>query len=299
VIHIGYDEDAKRQTIAAYCQSHDIRRVVVISHDKCPLPIPDTDQVKYSDVIMYVTFYRLLQEIDRQTLVVVNECLRTQNRHDLAYNCVRNYLNQTDHQLIFQWLPQIDEKEDFMILFDFATKSRWKRRHFDIDLILDNAEVKLQPRLPTFNRVDVATTAPTRTRYHAERDKLFANLGTKDPHTLPRNLYLIGGKDKLAHIDSQENSLFGAESARYYVARNQRLKRANIITYEDANAESAPYTAIELPHRFIDFSDFLWASRQTRTGVLVADLKVDEWYFNRYTEWSQRIHATCASLQQR
>lgn len=299
MIYIGYEDPAKQEIIDAYRSDNDIRRVVVISGDASPLPIPGTDQVKYSDVIMYVTFYRLLQEIDRQTLVVINESLRTQNRYDLSYNCIRNYLNQTNHQLIFQWLPQIDEQEDFMILFDFATQSRWKRRKYDIDLILDNAAVFVQPRTPSFGRVAVPTTEATRKAYAKDKAKRFATLGNKDPHTIPRNLYLIGGKDKAAYIDSQaQPSLFGGRQGQAYVARNQRLKRNNIITYGNVSREEAPYIALELPHRFIEFSDFLWTTGQRHTDVLVADLKVDEWYFQRYTEWSERIHETCTGLQQ-
>lgn len=300
MIYIGYEDAAKQEIIEAYRRTHDVRRVVVISGDACPLPIPATDQVKYSDVIMYVTFYRLLQEIDRQTLVVLNECLRIQNRYDLSYNCIRNYLNQTNHQIVFQWLPQIDEQDDFMILFDFATQSRWKRRKFDIDLILDNVEVHVQPRTPVFGRVDVPTTQATRKAYAKDKAKRFATLGNKDPHTIPRNLYLIGGKDKASYIDSRaQPSLFGEGKTQAYVARNQRLKRDNITTYGNVSREEAPYIALELPHRFIEFSDFLWTTSQTCTDILVADLKVDEWYFRRYTEWSERINETCTGLQQR
>src|SRR3990167_1032523 len=113
MIYIGYSDSDKRAAIAQYQAAHGITKTVVISADEFPLPISDTDQIKYSDTIMYVTFYRLLQEIDSKTLIVINECLRTQNRYELTYNCIRNFLNQTTHQLIFQLLPQIDTADDF------------------------------------------------------------------------------------------------------------------------------------------------------------------------------------------
>lgn len=305
MIFIGYSDAEKIAEVKRYRSANDIGKVVVISADEFPLPIPDTDQIKYSDVIMYVTFYRLIQEIDSRTLIVINECLRTQNRYDLTYNCIRNYLNQTTHQLIFQQLPQIDTCEDFMILFDFDTRSRWKRQKFELGLILDNAKVCIRPLPLSFTALNVPTAAATKAKYDSERDRLFAELVARDPHTLPRNLYLIGGKDKLAYIDScnqPQLSLFGMPAAGAvsgkYVARNQRLNRDNIITYSDVTLDGGPYTIVELPHRFIDFSDFVKRTDQAGGEVLVADLKVDRWYFNRYVEWKDRINETYSGLQQ-
>lgn len=293
MIYIGYNDDEKRSIINEYVAANGIEKLVIISADAFPLLIDGADQVNYSDVIMYVTFYRLLQEITPRTLVVLNEVMRTQNRYDLSYNCIRNFLNLTTHQVIFQQLPQIDARDDFMILFDFETRSRWKRRKFDADLIAGETQVHIK-RLPVgFERVDVPTSDSTREKYKRERERLFANLGSKDPHTMPRNLYLIGGEDKRRYIDAQSLPLFGRQAC--YVARNKRLGRDCIVTY-DAVDSGQEYTIVELPHRFIDFSDFIRRTWQAKSRVLVADLKVDEWYFNRYTEWAGRIHDTYASL---
>ena len=294
MIYIGYADKQKRAEIANYRAQNSIRKIVVISADEFPLQVPGTDQVKYSDVIMYVTFYRLLQEIDKDTLVVLNECLRTQNRYDLAYNCIRNFLNQTTHQLIFQQLPQIDTQDDFMILFDWDTRSRWKRRPFDPFLIAQESKVTVRPLPVGFHRIDIPTSEKTRSKYKQEREKLFRDLGNKDPHTLPRNLYLLGGADKMAHIDANNTPLFGTDS-RQYVARNKRLNSDQIVTYDEVQA-GQEYTVLELPHRFIDYSDFIQRTGQATADVLVADLKVDQWYFQRYQEWSERVHATYASL---
>lgn len=292
MIYIGYDDDGKLAEIAGYVRENDIQKTVVISADDFPLPIPDTDQVKYSDVIRYVTFYRLLQEITPQTLVVINECLRTQNRYDLSYNCIRNFLNMTGHQLIFQQLPLIDTVEDFMILFDFDTRSRWKRRPFDAFLVAQEARVGVR-RLPIgFESVSVPTSDRTKEKYQKERDKLFAEIGNRDPHVIPRNLYLVGGEDKRAYIAGMEMPLF---SGGQYVARNKRLGLANVLAYADVQPGER-YTIVELPHRFIDFCDFTRRTGQAGNRVLTADLPVDNWYFQRYTEWSDRIHAAYASL---
>jgi len=82
-----------------------------------------------------------------------------------------------------------------------------------------------------------------------------------------------------------------------YVARNKRLNRPCIVTYEQAQA-GQPYTLVDFPHRFIDYSDFLNRTGQAKSRALVTDLKVDHWYFERYCAWAGRIHDTYASLQQ-
>jgi len=297
MIFIGLDNKQKIDEINRYVAKHGIERVYVISADEFPLPYPDSDQVKYSDVIMYVTFYRLLQEITQSSLIVLNECLRTQNRYDLSYNCIRNYLNMTAHQLIFQQFPIIDQPDDFMILFDFDTRSRWKRRKFDVDLIAGEARVCVQTMPVHFERVNVPTSCKTQDKYIQERDRMFETIGNRDPHVIPRNLYLLSGPDKQAYIDANNLPLFGSVgSGGLYVARNKRLNRSNVVTYDEVTA--GQYTIVDLPHRFIDFSDFIRKSGQTESRVLVSDLRVDYWYFDRYTEWAGRIHDTLTSLQQ-
>jgi hypothetical protein len=300
MIYLGYARAEKEQIITEYQVAHDIRKTVVIAPERFPLTIAGADQVGYADVIMYVTFYRLLQEIDRDTLVVLHECLRTQNRYDLAYNCIRNYLNRTGHVLIFQTLPQIDEQEDFMVLFDWATQSRWKRRHFDAELIRTEAQVSVREWPLALRRIDVPTSAATQRKYAQERERLFAELGARDPHTLPRNLYLLGGRDKQAFIAARAGAQSGlcAETAapQWFVARNKRLGAERMVTYDDVQP-GQQYTVVEFPHRFIDWCDFVTFTGQAASRVLVADLPVDRWYFDRYVAWKERIDVTYASLR--
>lgn len=278
MIRLGFESDTKLATIAQYRHDHDIVRVVVIS-GQVPLPI-DGDHVPFKEVIKYKTFYRLLQEIDQRTLVVLDECLRMQNRYSLEYNCIRNILNQTPHVLVFQWLPFIESVEDFMVLFDFATRSRWKREAYTDDLVR-RADVVLYPRHPLFRRVEVSTSEHTRQQYQKTRQKLFDEIGNRDPHTIPRNLQLVATVDKKQMIDP----------ARWYVARNQRFKLANVVPYHAVTRDDHHYTVLDLPHRFIDFTDFLFATGQQATDVLVADLKVEHWYWQRYQAWQERLNA--------
>lgn len=79
------------------------------------------------------------------------------------------------------------------------------------------------------------------------------------------------------------------------IGRNNRFKVDTLQTYkEDTYAHT--YTVFEFPHNFIDFADFLALSGQTELDVLVADLKVDQWYFQRYAQWTERLNEAYASL---
>ena len=297
MIYLGRTDAEKQVIIDDYQAAHSIAHVVIISANKFALCRAGADCVPYSEVIMYRTFYRLLQEIDTGTLVVVNECLRNQNRYDLSYNCIRQFLNQAGHVLIFQQLPQIDTAEDFMILFDFVTQSRWKRRSFDPALIADNAQVDVQILPVAFHRIDVPTSTKTVQAYEQERVRRFATLGPADPHTLPRNLYLVGGKDKATYIARQSApSLFDTGAAVLYVARNKRLGLSNVVTYDEVQP-GVRDDIVECPHAFADYADCGRTTWQAEAAVLCTALRVDAWYFNRYTEWSERIHETYASLR--
>lgn len=288
MIHIGLTVAQKSARVAAYCAEHGVKRVYVLSPAKYAFDcgFPQAEAVEWDEIIMYRTFYRLLQEIDASSLVVVNECLRSQNRHDLTYNCIRHFLAQAGHKLVFNWLPCIDEMQDFMVLFDFDTGSKWKREPFDVDLVEEHATVAVAAWAPSFDRIDVPVDAKTRESYAAEKAKLFAGLGVKDPHTIPRNLYLMSGKSKLPHVGA----------GRAWVGRNDRFKLPGMRTYKEAAYRDGPYAVFELPHNFIDFADVMTLCGQSGFGVLVADLPVDGWYFRRFSDWSARIAEGCAAL---
>lgn len=286
MIRLGWNDAEKCALIDRYRQEHGVRNTVILSPDLFALTsATGVDRVEYTEIIQYRHYYRLLREIGRDSLVVVNECLRSQNRHDLTYNCIRNFLNQTRHQIIFQRLPLIDTFDDFMVLFDFDTRSRYKRQRFD-SAMLD--EVDLEARLLPikFEAIDVPTPPSLHDTYRREKERLFAALGTRDPHTLPRNLYLVAGRAKVSSVDQGLR----------YLGRNGRFQLPNLLTYKEAAYPDAPYVVFELPHNFIDFADIIALSDQARFQVLVTELKADRWYFERFQQWSQRVENAYATL---
>lgn len=287
MIFLGLDDPAKDAEIVRYCAEHAIRKVVVFSPAKYrrACSFPTHEHVEWAEIITYKFYYRLLQEIDSHTLLVVNECLRTQSRYDLTYNCLRNFMNQTSHVLVFQHLPIIDTFDDFAVLFDFATRSRWKREPIGARL-LGECRLHVAPVRVELHPIEVVTDAPTKLTYQYEKHALIDNIGLKDPHTIPRNLYLISGRAKLAHLTADSR----------YLGRNNRFKLPGFATYREASYAAAPYTVFELPHNYIDFADVLALSGQVELDVLVADLKVDRWYFDRYQAWLTRLREAYAVL---
>ena len=284
MIRIGYNDIEKIEIINRYVSENSISKVYLIYY--YPLSYDVAEHIPYAETIMYRTFYPLLQKIDSSALIVMNECLRTQNRNDLTYNCIRHYQNRTKHQIIFQWLPLIDTQDDFMALFDFDTQSKWKMQKFSPELFAD-IDLKMKPIKVSFNKIDVPTNAKTKEKYEADKAKIFETLGGGDPHVIPRTLHMIGSKDKQAFIR--------ALSDRTFVTRNARFKPS--VVYGDAGKIDGPIVLVDFPHRFIDFSDFLWKCGRSTFDVLVTDLKVDGWYFKRYKEWSDRLESVYTALQ--
>jgi hypothetical protein len=301
VIYLGLTGAEKADAIRAYVAEHRPGKVYVISPRRFQIPgwteemtEPETECdgtrrlfIDWPSVIKYRYYYRLLQEINGDTLVVINEGLRTQNRHDLAYNCIRNYLNQTQHVLVFNTLPIIDQPDDVMVLIDWTTRSRWRREPFS-PAMLSEVRVRVRALVPSFEAIHVQVDAKTRTIYAAEKDRLLAEVradGDKDPHVLPRNLALVSGRAKLA----------ARSSDRRYLGRNDRFKVPGLETYREVATEGQR-TLFELPHNVIDYADALAITRAPHAPVLVADLPADRWYFERAQGWARRARDAATAL---
>lgn len=290
MIYLGHTPDAKAKIIQDFAKAHDLKKIVICSPAKFDFSLTGVDVpvqwVDWPQIIKYVVFNPLLQTIDQRTLVVVNECLRLKNRNDLTYNCMRHYINQAGHVMVFNWLPMIEDIEDFMILFDFDTKSKWKREKFNPEL-LPECQLRIIKRTPSFNDVVFSTSDATKAKYQAEKAKLIADIEehSRDPSMLPRHLHLVAGKERLEHTDQFKS----------YLVRNNRISVPNPHRYK-GDAYPEPCTIFEFPDAIRDLIDVSTINGQTHFDALVSDLPADQYYFVKYTEWAKEIGDAYASL---
>jgi hypothetical protein len=304
MIHIGLHHAYKAAVVDAYIREHGCKKIFVISPDRFAPSFATTRMdepekqcdgragvfVPYDRVQWYRWFYKLLAEIDGSSLVVVNECLRSQKRTgDLDLNCIRNFLNQTPHKLVFQWLPIIDTIEDFMILFDLDTKSQWKREPFRQELV-QHCKLAIHNSPPALSFAHVDVDAKLLAEYAKQKTKIVAEVKgdvDKDPHMIPRQLLLVSGKAKLAHVDS----------GKLYVGRNNRFKLPNLATFRDV-VGTDERVVFEFPTHVSDICDLVSTTHQSSVTVLVADTKVERWYEGAYIAWQKRMSDAYATLQQ-
>ena len=300
MIRIGLNDSEKSSVVERYIRDNGIEKVFVLSTDRFAPGFAQERVTKpeqldgrcgvylaWPDHIEYRYYYRILQQADKNTLFVVNECLRGQSRTTLNYNCIRTFLRQVRHQIVFQHFPMVESLNDMMTLVDFDTRSKWWDRKFEISM-LSELDFSITPRtveiVPQFVTVDAKTHAS----YSKEKAELLASVRSdpeKDPHQIPRNLLLVSGKGKLRHL----------KSGVAYVGRNNRLKIENFSTYREAD-ESAERTAFELPHSYLDMADFLSVTKQRKLPVVVADTKAEAWYLDRFQQWAGRLNDATLAL---
>lgn len=276
MIRIGLSAPEKQREIANYMAQHQLVNVKVFYPDDFPLDVVGAEHIRYQDIIMYKFFYRLLEEIGDNTLLVFNECMRTQNRSDLTYNCAHHYCNQTPHKLVFEHFPFIEQPGDFMILLDLLNKGKYKGKSFSPEY-LQAEDIRVKLHHYTLQTLDMPITNKDLARYNAKREQLFVDLGNSDPDTIPRQLHVFVGNAKRQMVDSLHS----------YVARNDRFKLPNVTTYK--HVEPRDYILIDFPHRRIDFNDFLKTTGQTYIRFISSGLKVDLYYMSELQSWIERL----------
>lgn len=288
-IYIGLGDEDKLKVIADYREQHGISHVV---HFKGfgYLEVPDAERFKASQMQAFSEFYRLIKEIGKNTLIIVDEFLTVQNRYSPQYNTIMHFIKQTDHVLIFNYLPQIDESEDFMTLFDLDTKGKWRGRKFDVNLIHEHSKITCYSRVPKFEFIELPENKAQSKQYEKRKKELFETIGLRDPHMIPRQLYMVG------HFYKINSIRFLKEINDYYISRSWSTHK-NIFGYKEAKPLT-PYIILEFQHRFVDMIKFFQTTQQPCYKVMVSQLKVDHWYKTRYSEWRDRVEEVCKSLRQ-
>ena len=276
------NDTQKQQEIEKYVKTHDIKSVIVFSPKKFEMTLPDLGdvpirQIEYKEVIMYRTFYPLLEEIGKNHLLVVNEFLRTDDRSNLTYNCLRHYLDQCRHQIVFEYFPFINDTKDFMILLDFDTKSKRKGFGFDKEF-LKGEDILCQNQHLNLNIDMVNLPAGAAEEYEKKRNSLFESIGNRDPDVIPRELHVLTGKWKKDGIRPELQ----------YVARNLRYKLPNVTTYPHVVA-GQNYILLDWQHRRLQMNDFLRVTKQTELTYVSTGLSIDDVYINAFNEWLGRL----------
>lgn len=278
MIVLGADASTKDATIAARATG---RRIFYIGPR---VTESDGDSIRFDDAILYRHFYRWLRDIDSSSFLVIDEPLRGTDRGTLHLNCIRHYAAQAGETLVFSYLPIVEQTEDFMILFDLATKSRWRRTELkdaplsEVELVVHSRHIVSAPR---FVPIDHATE----NKLARMKRKLIDNIGSADPHTIPRTLYLETGRARAGILSAGD----------LLVGRNDRMRLPDFATYRDADARAR--TVFEFAHSQLTMCDWLAKTRQETVPALVADARIDRWYLDRFDAWTRRLADAYTALR--
>lgn len=285
MIRIGLSQREKQKVITEYINSHEIKKVFCFYFKKFPVKYNapcEIEYIEYADIEMYKYFYRLLEEIGNTSLIVIDGCLRTQNRSELIYNCAHHYLNQTPHRIIFEVFPIIDTKDDFMILLDFDQPNKYKGKSFDY-IYLHDEDTQIKPYKAKMNIINVPITDKEQKQYEKKKESLFNNLGNKDPDTVPRALQIFAGDLKKKAIEADKQ----------YVARNKRFKLDNVASYDDVNGKG-DYIVIDMHYRRLNMNDFIKATGMNNIRYLATTLSIDNYIIDDFSKWKARLDAIYA-----
>lgn len=285
MIRIGLTKAQKIKEIENYLSEHkNINDIVVLNtkqHDiRYKLSI-NADYVEYNEWEMYRTYYPLLERINENTLIIVDEPFRTKKYQDLKYNCAVAFCNQTPHRIIFSTFPIIEDKEDLKILLKFEHAQKTMFEDFNY-VILQTEDIKIVPRKIKLNIINVPITEEEAGKYEKKKEELFANIGEKNPNTIPRNLQLLAGDFKKKAIKSDK----------YYLARNERFKKDNVYTYKKYVKED--YIIIDFHYSQIEMMDFYINNNVKKINYLATSLSIDNHICTEFQKWKARCEAIYA-----
>ncbi|MCD3217436.1 hypothetical protein G8S55_09285 [Clostridium botulinum C] len=280
MIRIGLSKLEKEMEIKKYVQQNNIKKVFCFYYKDFPFKYDiscEIEYIEYADIEMYKFFYRLLEEIDNTSLIIMDECMRTQNRSELIYNCAHHYLNQTPHKIIFEFFPIIENEEDFMILLDFENKGKYKGKSFDY-IYLNEEDIQIKPFDIHLETIKVEINKKDTERYEKKKEQLFDTLENKDPNTIPRNLQIFAGTLKKKALNKDVK----------YVARNKRFKLDNVFTYKTIEANTK-YIVIDTHYRRINMNDFIKLTKMNNIKYLTTGLSIDNYIISSFNEWKGRL----------
>lgn len=182
----------KEKIVSEHIKTNNIRKVWIIGEN-----IANYRCVSYSDCIEYDPYNEYRTSIQGGDLIVLNEILHTSIRNDLHYNCIRQYVVQTQHRIIFQKMPFLNEEKDMAILYDMVSQSPFSYQSNPYEQM---ERPEMQINLPTSTMVINSISAPADKvkKYLSEKEKIFQKLKAS-PCVLPRQC--LAAWKKIASLD--------------------------------------------------------------------------------------------------
>jgi hypothetical protein len=297
IIGIGFKREAKKKRVEEFLYSHTEIKHVVYFGPSGMKPLDFSTDVQrinltYYDAIRYTTYYSLQRDLDKSWLIIYDECMRVKKRRDLTYNSFHHYGRLVECQIVFQDFPFIDEKEDFMILVDLAYPDRYAMTKYTTDV----PGIEIHPHHVDLVGISVPVSDADREAYEAEKNRLFDEIGGKDPNTIPRNLEIwVGTRCKKSFIRDLDECVL--------IARNKRFGKG-VCTYADyavgdtstqcknrvgaieqrAFISADEVTIVDFPSMTKEFLDMVTFSGAMKVKFLQTDLSIDKALFSQYTD---------------
>jgi hypothetical protein len=162
-----------------------------------------------------------------------------------------------------------------MILLDQHNPAIYKGKQI-ADIDISEFSKDINPVHLDLNFIDIQISDSDTVHYNVEKEKLFNNIGNKDPDTIPNNLALVAGKIRSKYLDKSGE----------YTARNMRLKNLSCIsTYKEDKLN----TILDFPLKRQDFISLLQITGKTRIDAVTSDLSIDRLNRTDYTDWINRL----------
>lgn len=187
VLYLG--ETDKVKVVKQYLKKNkNIKDVFVIGDE---LDLSETElpvqHVTYANTIMYeIAWYPWLAAINKNSLVIWNEALRSSKWQALNYSCIRRYMQGTDHRLIFNYWPIKNREEDFMIMWGLIQLNPYTKDAYK-ETRLDNSLIHIGKMEFEYTVTPVTLTEEDMREYKKEKEALIASV-KRDPDIVPRRL---------------------------------------------------------------------------------------------------------------
>ena len=271
MIAIGAFDD-KKEIIKEFALRKNLSKVLVVSRFPDEWKDSGYKVILFDDVIMYKVFYPLLAEVNNEYLLVVDECLKYQDKSHLTYNCLFHVLRLSGDVLIFQYNPIIQQKEDYNILNKLNSFSKSKEKII---------KGKFTPGLKDKR---IFATEKELSEYNKQKENQFSIIGNRDPDIIPRYLHLWASSIRKRGVEPFKN----------YIGRGNKQKISNFVTYDSVKNNNVVIFDFPCYH-----NDFWLAIRdkEDKVEVITSNLPVDLFYFNQYSKIIEEANGIFTSIQ--